>query len=163
MGVPSEEAREIGLASLLHDIGKMRVPDSILMKPGSLSPEEWKAMKRHTVWGDELLAGHAWLETARHIARWHHENWDGSGYPDGLEGPQIPPSASIVAVADGFDAMTSDRPYKKAWPPTRAVREIQTQRGKRYSPRVVDAFMRALDKGHIEKIASRTVEEKRAA
>jgi PAS domain S-box-containing protein len=163
MGIPASEAREIGLASLLHDIGKMRVPDSILMKPGSLTAGEWAAMRRHTVWGDELLAGHSWLETARQIARWHHENWDASGYPDGLAGHQIPLSAAIAAVADGFDAMTSDRPYKKAWPPTQAVKEIQAQKGKRYSPQVVDAFIRALEKGNIERIAARSVEEKKAA
>ncbi|MDI6858109.1 MAG: PAS domain S-box protein [Dehalococcoidia bacterium] len=159
LGLPPDESAKIGLASLLHDIGKLRVPDSILTKPGDLTPEEWQVMKLHTVWGDELLAGHVWLEKARQIARWHHENWDGSGYPDGLSETEIPISAAIVAVADGFDAMTSDRPYKKAWPPTKAVREIQSQRGKRYSPQVVDAFMRALEKGQIEKIALRTFEE----
>lgn len=159
MGIPAEESAEIGLASLLHDIGKLRVPDSILTKPGNLTPEEWQVMKRHTIWGDELLAGHVWLEKARHIARWHHEDWDGRGYPDGLKGPEILMSAAIVAVADGFDAMTSDRPYKKAWPPTKAVREIQSQSGRRYSPEVVDAFMRALEKGEIEKVALRAFEK----
>lgn len=159
LGLPPNESAEIGLASLLHDIGKLRVPDSILTKPGNLTPEEWQVMRLHTVWGDELLAGHMWLEKARQIARWHHEDWDGGGYPDGLKGAEIPINAAIVAVADGFDAMTSDRPYKKAWPPTKAVREIQSQRGKRYSPQVVDAFMRALEKGQIEKIALRTFEE----
>jgi PAS domain S-box-containing protein len=163
LGLPVEETREIGLASLLHDIGKMRIPDSILMKPGALTDEEWKTMRLHTVWGDELLAGQAWLETARQIARWHHEDWDGGGYPDGLKGSQIPLGATITAVADGFDAMTSDRPYKKAWPPTEAVREIQAQNGKRYSPQVVDAFMRVLERGEIERIAFSAADRRKAA
>jgi HD-GYP domain-containing protein (c-di-GMP phosphodiesterase class II) len=109
-------------------------------------------MKRHPLWGEELLATHPWLKTARQIARWHHERWDGSGYPDGLRGEQIPVSAAIVTVADGLDAMISERPYKGAWPPQRAIREIRAQKGRQYSPAVVEAFNRALRKGAIKRV-----------
>jgi response regulator RpfG family c-di-GMP phosphodiesterase len=154
MGLPPDEIREIGLCSLLHDLGKMRVPDSILIKPGPLSQAEWKTMKQHPAWGEELLSPHPWLGTARQIARWHHERWDGGGYPDGLRGEKIPLCAAIVAVADSFDAMTSDRPYKKAWPSRRAIEEIRAQKGRQYSPDVVQAFNRALRKGEIGRITS---------
>jgi len=154
LGLPPGEIREIGLCSLLHDLGKMRVPDSILIKPGPLSQAEWKIMKQHPAWGEELMSAHPWLGTARQIARWHHENWDGGGYPDGLRGEKIPLCAAIVAVADGFDAMTSDRPYKKAWPSRRAIEEVRAQKGRQYSPDVVEAFNRALRKGEIGRITS---------
>jgi len=154
LGLPPGEIREIGLSSLLHDLGKMRVPDSILIKPGPLSQAEWKIMRQHPAWGEELLSTHPWLETARQIARWHHENWDGTGYPDGLRGEEIPLCAAIVAVADGFDAMASDRPYKKAWPSRRAIEEVRAQKGRHYSPDVVEAFNRALRKGEIGRITS---------
>jgi len=154
MGLSVQEAKEIGLASLLHDLGKMRVPDLILTKPGLLSEGEWEIMRQHPVWGAELLSTHPWLETAQQIARCHHENWDGTGYPDGLHGDEIPLSAAIVAVADSLDAMTSDRPYKKAWPSPQAIKEIRAQSGQRYSPEVVEAFNRALRKGEIKRIAT---------
>jgi PAS domain S-box-containing protein len=154
LGLPPDEVRDIGLASLLHDLGKMRVPDFILTKPAPLSEEEWEVMKQHPLWGEELLSTHPWLETARQIARWHHENWDGTGYPDGLRGDEIPLSAAIVAIADSLDAMTSDRPYKKAWPSPRAIKEIRAQSGQRYSPEVVEAFNRALRTGEIKRVAT---------
>jgi PAS domain S-box-containing protein len=153
LGLSAQEVTEIGLGSLLHDIGKMRVPDPILTKPGSLTAEEWQIMKQHPIWGEELLSLHPPFETARQIARWHHENWDGTGYPDGLRGEEIPIGAAVTAVADGFDAMTTERPYKGAWPPGRAIREIRQNKGLRYSPKVVEAFDRALHKGKIKKIA----------
>jgi PAS domain S-box-containing protein len=154
LGLSPGEIREIGLCSLLHDLGKMRVPDSILTKPGPLSGAEWKIMRQHPAWGEELLSTHPWLGTARQIARCHHESWDGGGYPDGLRGEEIPLCAAIVAVADGFDAMLSDRPYRKAWPSHRAVAEVRAQKGRQYSPDVVEAFNRALRKGEIGRITS---------
>jgi PAS domain S-box-containing protein len=154
MGLSPDMAKEIGLASLLHDIGKIRVPDAILTKPGPLSEEEWQVMRRHTIWGEELLPASAWFTTARQIARSHHENWDGTGYPDGLKGNQIPLAATIVSVADGFDAMTSKRPYKGAWPPARAMRELRSDQGHKYSPQVLEAFERAVAGGTITRIAS---------
>jgi PAS domain S-box-containing protein len=157
LGLPPDEIREIGLSSLLHDLGKMRVPDSILTKPGPLSAAEWKVMKQHPLWGEELLSAHPWLETARQIARWHHERWDGTGYPDGLRAEQIPLGAAIVTVADSLDAMISDRPYKGAWPQQQAVREIRMQKGRQYSPDVVEAFNRALRKGEIKRVTDATL------
>jgi PAS domain S-box-containing protein len=152
IGFSPEEAQEIGLAALLHDLGKIRVPDSILTKPGALSEDEWQIMRKHPKWGEELLPAEPGFKTARQIARWHHENWDGTGYPDGLYGDMIPLCTAIVSVADGFDAMTSRRPYKAAWPPVWAMQEITKNRGKKYSPAVVDAFMRAVAKGEIDRI-----------
>jgi len=111
-------------------------------------------MRRHTVWGEELLPDSPWFTTARQIARSHHENWDGSGYPDGVKEDEIPLSARIVAVADGFDAMTSKRPYKGAWPPARAMRELRNDKGHRYCPQVVEAFERAVAEGTVARIAS---------
>jgi hypothetical protein len=154
LGLPPDEIREIGFSSLLHDLGKIRVPDSILTKPGPLSAAEWKIMKQHPLWGEELLSAHPWLETARQIARWHHERWDGTGYPDGLRAEQIPLGAAIVTVADSLDAMISDRPYRGAWPQQQAVREIRMHKGRQYSPDVVEAFNRALRKGAIKKVAA---------
>jgi PAS domain S-box-containing protein len=154
MGLSEEVGKEIGLAALLHDLGKTRVPDSILTKPGPLTEEEWQIMRRHPVWGEKLLPRDPWFKTARQIARSHHENWDGTGYPDRLAGDEIPLAAIIVAVADGFDAMTSRRPYKGAWPPVRAMRELRDTKGKRYSPEVVEAFERAVAAGDIARIAS---------
>lgn len=154
MELSPEAAKEIGLASLLHDLGKTRIPDAILTKPGPLTPDEWQIMRRHPVWGEELLPDSPWFTTARQIARYHHENWDGSGYPDGLKAETIPLAAAIVAVADGFDAMTSKRPYKGAWPPARAMRELKAATGRRYCPEVVEAFERAVAEGAIARIAS---------
>jgi PAS domain S-box-containing protein len=154
MGLSPRLSKEIGLASLLHDIGKTRVPDAILTKPGPLTEEEWQVMRRHTIWGEELLPDSPWFTTARQIARSHHENWDGSGYPDGVKEDEIPLSARIVAVADGFDAMTSKRPYKGAWPPARAMRELRDDKGHRYCPQVVEAFERAVAEGTIARIAT---------
>jgi len=153
MGLSPRLSKEIGLASLLHDIGKTRVPDAILTKPGPLSEEEWQVMRRHTIWGEELLPDSTWFTTARRIARSHHENWDGSGYPDGVKEDEIPLSARIVAVADGFDAMTSKRPYKGAWPPARAMRELRDNKARRYCPQVVEAFERAVAEGTVARIA----------
>jgi diguanylate cyclase (GGDEF)-like protein/PAS domain S-box-containing protein len=137
-----EEAKELGLAAVLHDIGKVRVPDSLLISKGTLADEEWELMKHHTTWGAEFLAGRPGLELAGVIARSHHEHWDGSGYPDGLAGEAIPEAAAIVAVADAFDAMTSNRPYRAARSVAAAVREIVACSGKQFSPRVVRALVR---------------------
>jgi len=153
LGLSPQETRGIGLASLLHDIGKIRVPDSVLTKPGPLNAEEWEIIKQHPIWGEDLLSLHPSFDGARQVARWHHENWDGTGYPDGLRGEEIPIGAAVTAVADAFDAMTTERPYKGAWPPGRAIREIRQNNGLRYSPKVVEAFERALRQGEIKKVA----------
>jgi HD-GYP domain-containing protein (c-di-GMP phosphodiesterase class II) len=142
LGYSEEDASELGLAAVLHDIGKIRVPDVVLSTAGQLTDPEWELMKQHTVWGGDFLAGRQGFELAATIARSHHERWDGSGYPDGLAGEAIPKAATIVAVADAFDAMTSDRPYRAARPVAAAVREIAACSRGQFSPRVVQALVR---------------------
>ena len=142
LGLPEAEVELIGRASLLHDVGKIAIPDSILLKPGKLSPEEFSHMKTHTTLGAKMLSGgrFALLQRAEEIARTHHERWDGTGYL-GLHGDTIPVAGRIVAVADVFDALTNERPYKQAWPYKEAIEEIQRQSGRQFDPRVVDAFL----------------------
>src|SRR3954451_1068099 len=114
-GMSPTEAEDVGFAAMLHDVGKLHLPDSILQKPGALTAEEWEIVKQHTIWGERILGSSAGFELARRIARWHHENFDGTGYPDQLRGASIPLAARIVRVADVFDALASARPYKEAW------------------------------------------------
>ncbi len=142
LGYGEDDARQLGLAAVLHDIGKIRVPDSILARSGRLSSEEWELMKHHTTWGSEFLSGRPGLEQAAAIARSHHECWDGTGYPDGLSAEEIPEAAAIVAVADSFDAMTSDRPYRPRRSADDALQEIISHRGSQFCPRVVAALER---------------------
>jgi response regulator RpfG family c-di-GMP phosphodiesterase len=126
----------------LHDIGKIGIPDAVLQKPGPLTPSERRRMQTHTVLGEEMLAGVAVLQGhGLQIVRSHHERWDGRGYPDGLEAETIPLGARIFAVADALDAMTSNRPYRRAQRWTTARDEIVAQRGKQFDPDVVDAFV----------------------
>lgn len=133
-------------ASPMHDVGKIGIPDNILTKPGKLNPEEWVEMKKHPALGAEIIGIHEdpLLMAARDIALTHHEKWDGTGYPLGLAGDSIPLFGRIVALADVFDALTSQRPYKKAWPVEEAVALIQKERGAHFDPQMVDAFIRAL-------------------
>ena len=143
LGLDPLEARLIERGAPLHDVGKIAIPDAILYKRGSLTDEEFEIVKRHTTVGAAILSGRAspLLETAREIAIAHHERWDGMGYPYGLAGRAIPLPGRIVSVADVFDALTHDRPYKSAWPQDRAVAEIRAGRGSQFDPRVVDAFL----------------------
>jgi len=140
---------EMGVASMLHELGKVRVPDSILKSPDRLSEEEWLAMKQHTTWGAEFLESHPGFGLASVIARAHHERWDGSGYPHGLAGEAIPMAAQIVAVADAYDAMTSDRPYRLGRSTRSAVREIFAHSGAQFSPSVVAAMLRLYRRGEL--------------
>lgn len=144
LDVDDVTAYEIKRAAPLHDVGKIGVPDAILLKPGALTEAEYAEMKRHADIGGEMLAGGRApvLQIAEEIARTHHERWDGGGYPAGLEGEEIPLVGRIVAVADVFDALTHRRPYKEPWPVERAVEEIRSQSGRHFDPRVVDAFDR---------------------
>lgn len=143
IGLPEDEASLIGQAAPLHDVGKLAVPDAILLKPGRLTEAEFSQIKTHTTAGAAILAGSASdvLQRAEEIALTHHEQWDGSGYPSGLRGESIPMSGRIVALADVFDALTHDRPYKSAWPAAAATAEIQRLRNRQFDPAVVDAFL----------------------
>lgn len=133
-------------ASPMHDVGKIAIPDHILLKPGKFTPEEWDVMKTHTVLGHEILRDNdsAILDLASEIALHHHEKWDGSGYPHGLCGTDIPVSCRIVAVSDAFDALLSHRPYKKPWPLEEATAHMFKESGKHFDPEVISAFSDAL-------------------
>lgn len=133
-------------ATPMHDIGKIGIADRILLKPGKLDAEEFKVMKEHSAIGASLLSGHdsSLLKVAKTIALNHHERWDGSGYPRGLSAQQIPLAGRIAAICDVFDALTSERPYKKAWPFDHAVRELQQAKGSHFDPRLVELFIQNL-------------------
>jgi HD-GYP domain-containing protein (c-di-GMP phosphodiesterase class II) len=148
--MPDDDLALLGEAAPLHDVGKIGIPDSILLKPGRLTDEEFDEMRRHTTFGAEMLAdgrGLPLLEMAERIALTHHERWDGGGYPFGLSGADIPLVGRIVAVADVFDALTHSRPYKEAWPVGDAIAEIRFQAGKQFDPAVVDAFLTVVGTG----------------
>jgi len=146
IGLSEADCELILNASPMHDIGKIAVPDTILRKPGKLEPREWEIMKSHAAIGGKLLDGDEsdLLRMARDIALTHHEKWDGSGYPNGLSGEAIPQAGRIAALADVFDALTSARPYKKAWTVEAAVDLIRESSGKHFDPILVDAFLREL-------------------
>lgn len=142
--ISPEEQVQIRRGALLHDIGKMGIPDSILLKPGPLTPEEWKIMRMHPIYGRDLLADIQYLRPALEIPFCHHERWDGTGYPQQLKGEEIPLSARIFMVVDVWDALTSDRPYRDKWSDEIAIRYLEEQSGKQFDPQVVDAFIRML-------------------
>lgn len=144
--LPPDEVELIRIGTPLHDIGKIGIDDAILRKPDKLNPEEFEAMKLHTVKGDEILATIPDLRSVRPIVRSHHERWDGTGYPDRLREEQIPLLARIVAVADTFDAMTSDRPYRKGMAPAVAFVEVEQQSGKQFDPTCAAAFLAIRDR-----------------
>lgn len=152
LGIDELTASEIAYAAMIHDVGKARVVDAILKKPGPLTTPERAEMQKHTVWGDELLAQSEEFGTARQVARAHHERWDGSGYPDGVAGESIPLAARIVAVADVYDALISERPYKAAWPVKQAIAEIRSLRGSHLDPVVVDAFLELYESGALREL-----------
>jgi HD-GYP domain-containing protein (c-di-GMP phosphodiesterase class II) len=140
IGIRGEALQHIRRGALLHDIGKMGIPDSILLKPGPLTPDEWEIMRQHPVHAYEMLKTIDYLSPALEIPYCHHERWDGSGYPQGLIGKSIPMSARIFAVVDVWDALTSNRPYRHAWPEHRALEHIARETGRHFDPEVVNAF-----------------------
>jgi putative two-component system response regulator len=152
MGVPSGRATHMGLMSMLHDIGKLSVPDDILKKPGKLSDDEWVVMKTHSMAGVRILSSNPFYDTAREICAGHHENYDGSGYPNALKGSDIPLSARIVKVADVFDALTTKRPYKEAWPIEKAMVEINDKKNIMFDPDIVAQMGELFDSGMLSKI-----------
>lgn len=144
LGVSEADLVQIRRGALLHDMGKIAIPDAILLKPGPLNEEEWAIMRSHPQTVYDMLAPVAYLRPALDIPLFHHERWDGSGYPYGLKGEQIPLSARIFAVVDVFDALTSDRPYRKAWPRAKAIAYLREQSGKQFDPHVVREFLRMI-------------------
>jgi len=134
-------------AAPMHDIGKIGIPDNILGKPGKLDADEWAIMQTHVTIGGDIIGDNEseLLQLAQEIALYHHEKWDGSGYPHKLSGTDIPLSARIVAIADVFDALTSERPYKTAWPLEKAIGLIQEEAGKHFDPALVPIFIEKLD------------------
>ena len=143
LGMSEAEADDLLHAAPMHDVGKIGIPDSILRKPGPLDKDEWKIMQSHATIGGDIIGQHGsgMLAMAHDLAVTHHEKWDGSGYPLGLAGEQIPLVGRIVAIADVFDALTSARPYKEAWPVEKAVEHLEQQRGKHFEARLVDVFL----------------------
>jgi putative two-component system response regulator len=146
MGLPDEECESILKASPMHDLGKIGIPDSILLKPGKLTSEEWEIMKSHTTIGASLLSNGSseLIQLAEVIALTHHEKWNGQGYPKGLKETEIPLAGRIVAVCDVFDALTSERPYKSAWEVSRALEVIRGDSGSHFDPLVVESFFEVL-------------------
>ncbi|HOZ47309.1 MAG TPA: PAS domain S-box protein [Candidatus Hydrogenedentes bacterium] len=155
LGLSKEAAEEIGYSSMMHDVGKIHIPDNVLKKNGPLSDPEWASMAQHPESGASILRDKPFYAVARDIASNHHEKWDGSGYPSGKRGEKIPLAARIVAVADVFDALTTHRPYKRAWSDQEALEEIAAQRGHHFDPQVVDAFFDLYREGTIAEIRKR--------
>ena len=140
LGLDESDASALGYSAVLHDVGKMHVPDHILKKPGPLTPDERREMQEHTVVGERIICDKPFFAPARRIARSHHENWDGSGYPDRLAGRQVPLEARIVHLADVYDALTSPRVYKRAWSGYDAAQVLLESSGRMFDPEVVAAF-----------------------
>jgi len=141
LGIGDAQLIHIRHGALLHDIGKMGVPDNILLKPDQLTAEEWEKMMKHPGFAYEMLSSIRYLQPALDIPYCHHEKWDGSGYPRGLKGHEIPIAARIFAVADVWDAITSDRPYRKGWSKEAALEYIREQSAKYFDPEVVERFL----------------------
>jgi len=142
-------AEDLRFAAMLHDVGKLHVPDGILMKRGPLEPSELELVRTHTLWGQRILGHTAGFELARTVARSHHENWDGSGYPDHLVGTATPLAARIVHLVDVYDALRAVRPYKEAWPLERAVAEIAARSGEMFDPDLVREFLGLVAAGRV--------------
>jgi putative two-component system response regulator len=142
-GVTEELADLIRRAAPLHDLGKVGLPDSVLLKPGRLSAEEFELVRTHTTIGAQIIGQTTSevLDLARVIAETHHERWNGEGYPAGLAGEAIPLAGRLVAVCDVFDALTHERPYKRAWTVDQAVQELEAERGRFFDPELVDLFV----------------------
>jgi putative nucleotidyltransferase with HDIG domain len=141
LGIEGKSLMHIRRGALLHDIGKMAIPDGILLKTGKLTDEEWSMMKNHPQYAYDMLSTIDYLRPALDIPYCHHERWDGTGYPQGLAGEEIPIAARIFAVVDVWDALQSDRPYREAWPIEKAVDYLKEQSGQHFDPQIVKAFL----------------------
>jgi len=144
LGLGNDEIMHIRRGALLHDMGKIGVPDAILHKPGTLTDDEWVLMRKHPQFAFDMLYPIEYLRPALEIPFSHHEKWDGTGYPRGLKGDEIPMAARMFAVVDVWDALTSDRPYRPAWSEEQALKYIREQSGKHFDPNAVDLFFKSL-------------------
>ena len=154
-GCSDSVAEELGYSSMMHDVGKLGVPDSILLKPGSLSEHEWKIMRTHPRRGAELLGDNPFFRRASEISLYHHEKYDGTGYPEGLRAREIPFSARVVAVVDVFDALTSERSYKPAWSISEAIAELERLKSNHLDPELVDLMIEIVTLGQTDYIRER--------
>jgi HD-GYP domain-containing protein (c-di-GMP phosphodiesterase class II) len=141
LGIPEADIVHIRHGALLHDMGKLGIPDRILLKPDKLTEEEWVIMRKHPVYAYEMLSSIDYLRPALEIPYCHHEKWDGSGYPRGLRAEQIPMAARIFSVIDVWDALTSDRPYRPAWDHQRVLEHIEKNSGSHFDPAIVRVFL----------------------
>jgi len=141
MGFSAEDIDHLRRGALLHDIGKLAIPDKVLLKPGKFNVDERRLMEQHPVYAKQMLSQIDFLQPSLDVAYSHHEHWDGSGYPDGLKGEKIPLLARLFTVVDQWDALTSDRPYRKAWPREKVIAYLQENSGKIYEPKIVDVFL----------------------
>lgn len=155
MGVPEEELCHYRRGALLHDIGKMGIPDSILLKKGPLTEKEWEIMRCHPRYAYELLSSIEYLKPAMDIPYYHHERWDGTGYPCGLQAEQIPLAARIFSVIDVWHALSSDRPYRKAFSKEEVIDYLLVNKGSHFDPEVIDHFLALLESGEIASLDSR--------
>ena len=152
VGVNAKDAEHMGLMSMLHDIGKLATPDAILKKPGKLTEEEWAIMREHPLAGVKILGANPFYELAREVSAGHHENFDGTGYPNQLKGEEIPLSARIVKLADVFDALTTKRPYKEPWTMEAAFENIESHSDGMFDPRLVEEFKKLFKNGTLTRI-----------
>ena len=148
-GVPADEIDDLRRGAILHDIGKLAISDQVLLKPGELNGEEWVSMSQHPKLGYQLLAPIDFLKGSLDIVLYHHERWDGSGYPEGLHGEDIPLSARIFAIVDVWDAIQSERPYKKAWTRQDAITFMSKNAGSHFDPKLIELFLQLVEKGEI--------------
>jgi putative nucleotidyltransferase with HDIG domain len=139
--VDSDDLRTLQTAALFHDVGKLAISDRLLAKAGPLTPDEYEHVKRHAAIGADLLAGLSWAGSLAHLVRHHHENWDGTGYPDRLRRDEIPAGARLLAIADCYDALTSDRPYRGALSHGAATAMMSDRGGSMFDPKMIDAFL----------------------
>jgi HD-GYP domain-containing protein (c-di-GMP phosphodiesterase class II) len=160
LGWQPDELEALEFAAILHDIGKIGVPEKVLIKTGPLDPDEWEDMRRHPIYGVHMVRGTPYLEDAIPLILHHHERWDGKGYPDVLVGEDIPMGARLLAVADTFHAMTSDRPYRAAIPAEKTYEEILSQSGRQFDPKMVR--LPALLEGAAKSCASTSAKGRRS-
>jgi len=149
-GCPQDEIAKLNVSGNLHDIGKIGIPDSILLKPGRLTDEEYEIIKKHPVIGSNIIGHFGMWTDEQSIIRHHHERFDGKGYPDGLKGEEIPLLARILSVADVYDALTTDRSYRRKMPDHVAVKIIRENAGSQFDPKIVNIFLKLHNRGEIK-------------